>query len=157
MYLIRYLLLCAAAYVTAAAGFEIDGYHDGMSRVEVTRIAGKYANVRETGADTLLALTETGTYASFNFCQNKLVSIQQGHPATFKQLSQLVAQFNKLYGQPIHVQAVSTPRKTGELNELDFWWQAGADYAKVSYVGSPTGDDLSTAHQTKNTCFKVPR
>ena len=157
MHLARYLLLCAAAYVTVAGGFEIDGYHDGMSRDEVTRIASKYGNVRRTSADTLLVLTETGTYASFKFCKDKLVSIQQGHPATFKQLSHLVGQFNKLYGQPIHVQSVSTPQQTGELNQLDFWWQAGADYAKVSYIGSPTGDDLSTSHQTKNSCFTVPR
>ena len=153
----RYLLLCAAACVSAANGFEIYGYHDGMSRDEVARIAEKNGNVRSTGADTLLALTETGTYAKFNFCKDKLVSIQQGHPATFKQLSHLVAQFNKLYGQPIHVQAVSIPRQSGELNELDFWWQTDADYAKVSYIRTPTGDDLSTSHQTGNTCFKVPR
>jgi hypothetical protein len=157
MYLTRYLLLCAAAFVSAADGFEIDGYHDGMSRDEVARIASKYGNVHKTSVDTLLALTETGTYASFNFCKDKLVSIQQGHPATFKQLSLLVAQFNKLYGQPIHVQAVSTPRQTGELNELDIWWQTDADYAEVSYIRTPTGDDLSTSHQTKNACFKVPR
>jgi hypothetical protein len=157
MHLTRYLLLCAAAYAAAANGFEIDGYHDGMSRDEVVRIAGKDANVRRTGADTLLALTETGTYATFTFCKDKLVAIRQGHPATFKQLSRLVARFNQLYGQPVHVQAVSTPRQTGELNELDFWWQTGADYAKVSYIRGPTGDDLGTSHQTKNSCFKVPR
>ena len=157
MHLTRYILLCAAAYVSAANGFEIDGYHDGMSRDEVAGIAGKYGNVRSTGTDTLLALTETGTYASFSFCKNRLVSIQQGHPATFKQLSHLVARFNTLYGQPIHVQAASIPRQTGEHNELDFWWKTAADYAKVSYIRTPKGDDLSTSHQTKNACFEVPR
>lgn len=157
MPLTRYLLFCAAAYVTTSYGFEIDGYHDGMSRGEVTKIARKYANVRKTAADTLLALTETGTYARFNFCKDKLVSIQQGHPATFKQLSHLVAKFNTSYGQPIHVQAISSPRQAGERNELDFWWQTDADYAKVSYIRTPKGDDLSTAHQAKNTCFAVPR
>jgi hypothetical protein len=157
MHLARYLVLGALAYVSAADCFEIDGYHDGMSRNEVARIAGKYGNVRKSGTDTLLALTETGTYASFNFCKDKLVTIQQGHPATFKQLSHLVARFNKLYGQPIHVQAVTTPLKTGEQNELDFWWKTEADYAKVSYIKAPAGDDLSTSHQTRNACFKVPR
>lgn len=158
MHLTRHLLLlCAAAYVSAADGFEFNEYHDGMSRDEVARIASKYGNVRRTGADKLLALTVTGTYASFDFCKDKLVSIQQGHPATFKQLSHLVDRFNTLYGQPIHVQAVSTPRQTGELNKLEFWWQTDADYAKVSYIRTPKGDDLSTSHQTKNTCFKVPR
>jgi hypothetical protein len=157
MHLARYLLLCAAVYLTAADAFEIDGYHDGMSRDEVAGIAGRYGNVRRTGTDTLLALTETGTYANFKFCKDKLVSVQQGHPATFKQLSRLVARFNKLYGQPINVQAVSVPRQKGELNELDLWWQTGADYARVSYVRGPAGDDLSTSHESKNSCFDVPR
>jgi hypothetical protein len=157
MHLTRYLLVCIAAYATAASGFEVNGYHDGMSRDDVSKIAGKYANVRRTGPDTLLALTETGTYANFSFCKDRLVSIQQGHRATFKQLSHLVARFNALYGQPVHVQAVSTPQQTGELNELDLWWKSGADYAKVSYIRGPTGDDLSTSHQTSNSCFKVPR
>jgi hypothetical protein len=157
MHLTRYLLFCTVACVTAANGFEIDGYHDGMSRDEVKRLASKYGNVRRTDADTLLALTETGTYASFNFCQDRLVSVQQGHPATFKQLSRLVARFNKLYGQPMHVQAVATPQQRGELNKLDFWWKTGDDYAKVTYIRTPTGDDLSTAHQARNACFEVPR
>ena len=155
--LISILFGCALASAPVAYAFDVDGYRTGMSKEQVKAAADKYATVSAVDEDTLVANASNGTYSSFNFCKEKLVAVQQGYPASLKQVSLLVTEFNKLYGQPFSTESGARAHPTGEIHELGIWWRAGNEYVSIYYMGTPQSDSLSTSHQAKNACFKVPR
>jgi hypothetical protein len=146
--------LLAASHASA---FNVDGFHTGMTLEEVRKITEKYGVLQRMDKDMYLANNPLRTYTSFNFCKTKLVSLQQDQPANFKQLSLLIAKFNKLHGQPFSVKAGSGPDPTGEINEIRIGWRVGSEYVSVYYKGSTQAESLSTSYQAKNTCFQVPR
>lgn len=151
--------LVAASTILAvwpAIAFEVDGFRTGMTVDDVKTIAEKMGSFQALDDNTYVVNTNAGTYTSFNFCKSRLVSLQQGHPATLKHLSLLIADFNKRYGQPFSVQSGSRPDPSGEIYEMGMWWHAGAEFVSVYYM-SAAGDSLSTSHQARNACFKVPR
>lgn len=162
---------CAAAIVSAiiplfmsihaATAFDVDGYKTGMTKAEVLATSGKSYRISplETDSNTLIAtdMIDSKKYLSLNFCNDHLVSVQQGFPANLRQVSLLVANFSAKYGDPFSVKAGIRPDPTGEVYEIGYWWRANAEFASVYFSGSTYGDSLSTSRQAVNPCFKVPR
>jgi hypothetical protein len=157
------VVFCTVFFCPSAAvrAFDVEGYQTGMSKAAVMAKATPFYNISSIQAsnDTLIASSRTnaGDYLSFNFCQDRLVGIQQGYPANLRQTSLLISDFNTNYGQPFSIKAASRPDPTGEVYELGVWWKAGAEFASVYFLGSTQGDSLSSSHQAVNDCFRVPR
>lgn len=61
----------------AAQAFEFEGYASGMTRAEVESKASKYGKTSVVDGD-LIAEYGNANYLSFNFCNDHLVSLQQG-------------------------------------------------------------------------------
>ena len=153
------LLVALAGFLAAssAGAFEVEGFRTGMSKDEVVSTAEKRATLRNIDENTVVATDPSGSYLSFNFCKGSLAAIQQGFPATLKHVSLLTAEFNKRYGKPFSIDSGSRADPSGEIHEMGIWWKAGSEYISLYYMGTPQGDSLSASHQSKNSCFKVPR
>lgn len=140
-----------------ALAFDVEGFVTDMSKAQVIDKAKKYSKLQEIDTGTLIATWANGYYLSFNFCEGVLVSIQQGHPPELKHLALLVAEFNQAYGEPFSVGSKTRSHPNGPITEMGYWWKAGEEFVSVYYMGMPDNDSLSTSHQSKNSCFKVPR
>ncbi|MCG7946625.1 MAG: hypothetical protein N0C84_09835 [Candidatus Thiodiazotropha taylori] len=138
-------------------GFDVNGFITNMSKSEVKRKFSPSVRVSEHEKETLVAQWQDGSYMSFNFCEDLLVSIQHGHPANLRNYTLLVAEFNGKYGQPFSINAGSRSHPNGQIHELGAWWSDNNEYISVYYMGLPDGESMSTSHQAPNKCFKVPR
>lgn len=142
---------------SSAGAFEVEGFRTGMRKDEVISTAEKRATLQTIDENTVVARNPSGSYLSFNFCNGSLATIQQGFPATLKQVSLLTAEFNKSHGQPFSINSGLRAHPSGEIYEMGIWWKAGSEYVSLYYMGTAQSDGLSVSHQSKNSCFKIPR
>jgi hypothetical protein len=71
------ILIFISAHVAVA--FEVEGFRSGMSKAAVLEKANSWAKVSERDRDTVLVSDSFGNYLSFNFCKDKLVSMQRSY------------------------------------------------------------------------------
>lgn len=152
-----YLLLTALLLPSVSNGFEYEGYKSGMTRSEVEKIASETATISNTKG-TLIARFRDETYLTFNFCDELLVSMQQGQPPTLRQLSMVIEEFTSTHGSPILVTSSSRASPKGQIREFGMWWAVAGEYVSVYYMGvGEESELLSTSRQVQNSCFRVPR
>jgi len=137
--------------------FDVEGFRNGMSKAVVIERASLSRKVSEHDQDTLVARDSLGNYLSFNFCKDRLVSVQQGFQPHLRQFAVIVREFNSKHGQPFSVATTSRAHPNGQIDEFGIWWKSEMEFVSVYYMGSAHGDSLSTSHQSPNDCFKVPR
>jgi len=140
-----------------ARALEVDGFKTGMPKSAVLAAAEKSHRVVAIDEDTYVANAAEGGYLSFNFCEGRLVSIQQGFPANLQQVTLLISDFKRKYGNPFSTNAGTRAHSSGTVYEWGTWWSAGQEFVSLYYTGTAQGESLSTSYQTKNKCFKVPR
>ncbi len=146
-----------------AEAFEIDAFKSGMSREEVKAALQSYdfERVRDFSPTTLIAY-DTPERAShrqfvFDFCNDRLVGLQQEVAASLRNLVTVVNNYNARYGQPSRVVAGSNVTSIGERNELAFFWRSGLDVIGVRYVATAPVEQLMLVYETPNKCWQVPR
>ena len=151
---ISVLLLVLSANATA---FDVDGFSTGMTKAAVLSKAEKSYKVVNVDESTFIANAGDGGYLSFNFCEGKLAAVQKGFPADLKQVTLLVSEFKDKHGNPFSTSAGTRAGSTGPIYELGMWWNAGNEFVNIYYMGTGSSEGLSTSHQARNSCFKVPR
>lgn len=152
------VLLMLLAPISHAA-FNVEGFVSNMPRTIVLAQAEKLYKVSASDdEETYIARTADGSsYISFNFCEDKLVAVQQGFPASLRQVTLLISEFKAKHGNPFSTNAGIRAHSTGTVYEWGTWWSAGLDFVSIYYMGTELGESLTTSHQIKNKCFKVPR
>lgn len=151
------LLVLIGSSCSPAQAFQVEGFHSGMTKAEVEAKLAGWNRVSEVEPHTIVAIDKAGNASSFNFCQGKLVSMQQNLKPTLRQFSLAVRDFNSKFGQPFSSAAGSRIHAQGQIDEIGIWWRDGNEYVSVYYMGTPLGESLSVSYQTPNQCFKVPR
>lgn len=155
------LMLCALA--APAIGFEVDSFKSGMTREQVREALKTYdfERVQDFSASTLIAYDtpEKGSNRQFvfDFCNDKLVSLQQEMGPSIRNLMIVVGNYNAKYGQPSKVTANTNVTSIGERNELSFHWRKGLDVIGVRYVTTAPVEQLMLVYETPNNCWQVPR
>ena len=144
-------------FVSRAGAFEVEGFTTHMPKQVVLATAEKSYKLITIDENTTVANSANGGYLSFNFCEGKLVSVQQGFPANLKQVTLLMSELKVKHGNPFSTNAGTRAHSSGPVYEWGTWWNAGQEYVSLYYSGSEQGESLSTSHQAKNNCFKVPR
>jgi hypothetical protein len=137
--------------------FDVEGFTTNMPKQVVLANAEKLHKLVTINENTVVANAPDGGYLSFNFCEGKLVSVQQGFPANLRQVTLLVSELKAKHGNPFSTNAGTRAHSTGTVYEWGTWWNAGQEYVSLYYSGSENAESLSTSHQAKNKCFKVPR
>ena len=161
MRLVPFLILSVLAL--PAAAFEVDSFKSGMTRDQVKKALKSYNFEREQdfSATTLIAYDPPEKAANrqfvFDFCNDRLVSLQQEMGPSFRNLTILVGNYNAKYGQPSKVTANSNVTSIGERNELSFHWRMGTDVLGVRYVFTAPVEQLTLIYETPNNCWQVPR
>ena len=128
-----------------------------MTKQETLTAAEKLYKLSTIDDNTVIANAPDGSYLSFNFCEGKLVAMQQGFNANLKQVTLLISTFKAKYGNPYSTNAGTRARSTGTIYEWGTWWNAGLEFVSLYYMGTEETESLSTSYQAKNKCFKVPR
>lgn len=160
---LRFLILCALLHAVPAAAFEIDSFKSGMTREQVKEALKTYnfERVQDFSATTLIAYDppEKGSNRqfTFDFCNGKLVTLQQEMGPSIRNLMTMVSNYNSKYGQPSKVTASTNVTSIGERNELAFYWRKGLDVVGVSYVTTAPVEQLMLQYETPNNCWQVPR
>ena len=156
-------LICCAALALPAAAFEVDSFKSGMTREQVKDALKTYnfERVQDFSATTLIAYDtpEKGGNRQFvfDFCSDKLVSLQQEMGPSIRNLMIMVGNYNTKYGQPSKVTANTNVTSIGERNELSFHWRRGSDVIGVRYVTTAPVEQLMLVYETPNNCWQVPR
>lgn len=157
-----FLIFCALLALPAAA-FEVDSFKSGMTREQVREALKTYnfERVQDFSASTLIAYDtpEKGGNRQFvfDFCNDKLVSLQQEMGPSIRNLMIVVGNYNAKYGQPSKVTANTNVTSIGERNELTFHWRKGSDVVGVRYVTTAPVEQLMLVYETPNNCWQVPR
>ena len=155
------LLLLALSYPVYA--FEVDEFKSGMSREKVKEAlkSWNFDKIQDFSQETLIAfdLGSKGTnrQLAFNFCNDKLVLIEQEVKPSLKNFITTVNNFNAQYGQPSKVDADSGVISTGEKNTLALFWRKGIDIIGIRMLLLPSNDQILLSHQTPNNCWQAPR
>lgn len=157
-----FLILLALSALPAAA-FEVDSFKSGMTRDQVRGALKTYNFERvQDFSDTTLIAYDTPEKGSnrqfvFDFCNDKLVGLQQDMGPSIRNLMILVSNYNGKYGQPSKVTANTNVTSIGERNELAFFWRKGLDVIGVRYVTIAPVEQLMLQYETPNNCWQVPR
>ena len=141
----------------SARAFDVQGFTTGMAKSKVLAMAERNYKLAVIDDDTVVANASDGGYLSFNFCEGKLVAVQQGFKANLQQVTLLISEFKSKYGNPFYTNAGTRAHSSGTIYEWGTWWNAGQEFVSLYYMGTTQSESLSTSHQSKNTCFKVPR
>jgi hypothetical protein len=154
-------MLCALAL--PAGAFEVDSFKSGMTRDQVREALKSYnfERVQDFSATTLIAY-DTPEKASnrqfvFDFCNEKLVGLQQEMGPSIRNLMILVSNYNTKHGQPTKVNANTNVTSIGERNELAMYWRKGSDVVGVRYITTAPVEQLMLQYDTPNNCWQVPR
>lgn len=157
-----FLTLCTLAALPAVA-FEVDSFKSGMTREQVRGALKTYNFERvQDFSDTTLIAYDTPEKGSnrqfvFDFCNDKLVGLQQEMGPSIRNLMIVVSNYNAKYGQPSKVTANTNVTSIGERNELAFFWRKGLDVLGVRYVTTAPVEQLMLQYETPNNCWQVPR
>jgi hypothetical protein len=160
----RCLALCVLlAFVPSTFAFDVDSFKSGMTREQVKEAAKSYNfdHVQDFSATTLIAYddAEKGSNRQFvfEFCNDKLVGLQQDMAPSMRNLMIMVNNYNSKYGQPSKVAANTNVTSIGERNEMTFFWRKGLDVLGVRYVLTAPVEQLTLQYETPNNCWQVPR
>ncbi len=146
-----------------AAAFEVDAFKTGMTREQVKEALKSYAfdTVRDFSETTLIAYdqAEKGTRRQlvFDFCNGRLVGLQQEVAASNRNLSIVIANYNRRFGQPLRVDASNNVTNQGERSEIRLHWRRGTDVVGVTYVVVEPVEQLMLRYDSPNNCWQVPR
>lgn len=154
---ILFFALLSALLPCTVEAFNVEGFTTGMSKATVLEQAGRTYKLSAIDEDTVVASASGGDYMSFNFCEGKLASVQQGLKANLQQVVLVMAEFKAKYGNPISTSAETRAHSSGTIYEWGTWWAASSEFVSLYYMSSAQGESLSTSYQSKNKCFKVPR
>ena len=152
-----FFLLLASSVPCLAAAFNVEGFVTNMPKAAVLAQAERSYKLNTIDENTVVANSADGGYLSFNFCEGGLVSIQQGLKANLQQVTLVISEFKAKYGNPFSTSAGTRAHSTGTIYEWGTWWNAGAEFVSLYYMGTSQSESLSTSYQSKNKCFKVPR
>ena len=141
----------------SAYAFNVEGFTTNMPKATVLATAERTYKLATIDDDTVVANAPGGGYLSFNFCEGKLVSVQQGIKPNLQQVTLVMSEFKAKYGNPFSTNAGTRAHSSGTIYEWGTWWNAGNEFVSLYYSGSPEAEGLSTSYQSKNKCFKVPR
>lgn len=92
-----------------ALAFDVEGFHTGMPKAAVIALAEKVYRVSAVDENTSIANGAGGGYLSFNFCEDRLVSIQQGFPPNLQQVTLLISELKRKHGNPFSTNAERLP------------------------------------------------
>jgi hypothetical protein len=140
-----------------AHAFNVEGFTTSMPKALVLATAERTYKLITIDDNTVVANASDGGYLSFNFCEGKLVSVQQGLKSNLQQVTLVMSEFKAKYGNPFSTNAGARAHTSGTIYEWGTWWNAGKEFVSLYYVGSPQSEGLSTSYQSQNKCFKVPR
>ncbi|MCX7135363.1 MAG: hypothetical protein NTW47_01545, partial [Proteobacteria bacterium] len=139
-------LIILALFIPAVAlAFNVEGFTTGMQKSSVTAVAGKAYKLVTVDDGTIVANGPNGAYLSFNFCEDRLVAVQQGFQPNLKQVSLIISEFKGKYGNPISTNAGTRAHSSGTIYEWGMWWGADQEYVSLYFMGSEQGDSLSTS------------
>lgn len=161
MRFVPFLILCLLA--SPATAFEVDSFKSGMTRDQVKEALKTYSfeRVQDFSATTLIAYDppEKGSNRQFvfDFCNDKLVSLQQEMGPSIRNMMIMVGNYNTKYGQPSKVNANTNITSIGERNELTFHWRKGLDVLGVRYITTAPVEQLLLVYESPNNCWQVPR
>ncbi|MEQ1662937.1 MAG: hypothetical protein ABL877_09610 [Thiobacillus sp.] len=156
------LFLAALASLPAHA-WDIGEFRNGMTRTEVetTLKSWHFDKVLPVGSDGLFAYdmaeNPAGRRFLFDFCNDKLVSLDQEVAPAFRHFIVIASNYSNLYGNPLKVIPYSSVVASGEKNLLAMFWRKGSDYMGVKYALYPNGEQLSMTWQVNNNCWQAPR
>lgn len=156
-------LILLALSASPAAAFDVDAFKSGMTRNQVKDALKTYNFERvQDFSDTTLIAYDTPEKGSnrqfvFDFCNDRLVGLQQEMGPSIRNLMILVGNYNAKYGQPSKVSANTNVTSIGERNELAFFWRKGLDVVGVRYVTIAPVEQLTLQYETPNNCWQVPR
>jgi hypothetical protein len=161
----RLSIICfvALAFAAPANAFEVDAFKSGMSKEQVKEALKSYTfdKVQDFSAQTLIAYDqpEKGSNRQFvfDFCNNKLVGMQQEMAPSNRNLVIIINNYNAKYGQPIKVSAGSNVTSTGDKNELALYWRKGLDVVGVKYNVIAPIEQLLVQYDAPNNCWQTPR
>ena len=137
--------------------FNVEGFTTGMPKATVLATAARTYKLAVIDDETVVANAADGGYLSFNFCEGKLVAVQQGFKPNLQQVTLLISEFKSKYGNPFSTSAGTRAHSSGTIYEWGTWWNAGQEFVSLYYMGTAQSESLSTSHQSKNKRFKVPR
>jgi hypothetical protein len=124
--MIRFLLPAALAValligMSAASGFEIDGYRSGMSLAEVQRHAGQLSLIPNSG-QTYVMMTPSGPVGpSFTFCDDKLFMYGLTLDGGFPTFNRILERESTRRGNGVY----NWRNDDGRSYQLLYFWQDG--------------------------------
>lgn len=158
-----FLLLCLGLSPLVAHAFEVDEFKSGMSRDKVKEALQSYRfdRVQEFSATTLIAYDQPEKGGNrqfiFDFCNDRLVGLQQEMKPVFRNLIVIVNNYNKTLGQPIKVDTSNNITSAGEKDVLAFYWRKGLDLVGLKYIWMQPVEQLMLQYDTSNNCWQIPR
>jgi hypothetical protein len=155
--------LLLLTFTIPAFAFEVDEFKSGMDHEKIKELlkSWNFDKVQEFSKDTLIAydLGSKGTNRQiiFNFCNDKLVGIEQEIKPSLKNFITIASNFNAKYGQPSKVEADNNVISTGEKNTLALFWRKGLDTVGIRLLLLSSNDQILLSHQVPNICWPAPR
>ena len=156
-------LILLLQFSVFAAAFEVDEFRSGMKKDKIRELLGnwKFDRVQEFSGNTLVAydFPEKGSFRQFTFifCNDKLVSLEQEIKPNLKNFILMSSNYNKLYGQPMKVEATNNVISIGEQNQLALYWRKGGDLIGLKIVLLPPNDQIISMYEAPNACWQIPR
>jgi len=151
------------AWVCPVLAFEVDVFKTGQSKEQVKEALKSYTfdKVQDFSAQTLIAYdqAEKGSNRQFvfDFCNDKLVGLQQEMAPSPRNLMIIINNYNTKFGQPIKVNAASNVTSIGDKNELALYWRKGLDMVGVKYSVTQPIEQLLLQYDAPNNCWQTPR
>lgn len=156
-------LMLLALVCLPAQAFEVDTFKSGMSREQVKEALKSYTfdKVQDFSVNTLIAYDQpekgSNRQFTFDFCNDKLVGLQQDFAPSNRNLSIMVSNYIGKYGQPYKVGAASNVTSIGDRSELGFYWRRGTDVIGIKYNVTGAVEQLLMQYDTSNNCWQTPR
>lgn len=158
------LTFCAVMVLSfSALAFEVDTFKSGQTKEQVKEALKSYTfdKVQDFSAQTLIAYDQpekgTNRQFTFDFCNDKLVGLQQDMAPSSRNMMIIVNSYVTKYGQPFKVNAGSNVTNIGDKNELGIFWRKGADIVGVKYVVTQPIEQLLLQYDVSNNCWQTPR
>lgn len=159
----KFLALSLLLLVSCSTGaFEVNEFHSGMGIKRVKELLGSwnFDRVQEFSGNALVAydFPDKGSYRQFTFifCNERLVELEQEIKPNLKNFILMSSNYNKLYGQPMKVDATNNVLSIGEKNQLALFWRNGGDLIGLKIVLLPPNDQIISVYQSPNSCWQVP-
>lgn len=130
---------------TGAAAFDVDGFTSGMTKEAARRRATETMDRVVWGENDVYGGSSRTRqeFVVLKFCDDKLVDLSvtiSTVPNTIANLSLLVDERVRMYGQPVKVEAKSFSRHAmiggGMGRTLDFHWMRGEETVRLSVSGA---------------------